>query len=224
MSYTRIRNALQALYNSAMADKQEGSPGILALVEARDALKEPNISPALADAAWDAAEGTGQCMHDITLDAIDAILKVGLDAERPPIDIILHCPNCGMQHIDERKQCTMGVGCTEASACYANVHGCPEKCDAWDNPPHRSHLCHECGHIWRPADVCTNGVAHIETKGKNDSPVRTSEKTWCEYVAGILGTYLNEPVEGPRIFAMARIIQRRLWALPSATKQPKIGL
>src|SRR5574340_600312 len=23
----------------------------------------------------------------------------------------------------------------------------------WDNPPHRSHLCHGCGHIWRPADV-----------------------------------------------------------------------
>ena len=35
---------------------------------------------------------------------------------------------------------------------------------------HRSHLCHGCGHIWRPADVPTEGVAHIETVGLNDSP------------------------------------------------------
>jgi hypothetical protein len=41
----------------------------------------------------------------------------------------------------------------------------------WDNPPHRSHLCHGCGHVWRPADVPTNGVATITTKGKADSPI-----------------------------------------------------
>lgn len=42
---------------------------------------------------------------------------------------------------------------------------------AWDNPPHRSHKCSGCGHIWRPADVCTNGVAAVKTVGKNDSPL-----------------------------------------------------
>lgn len=62
-----------------------------------------------------------------------------------PIDMILHCPACGRQHIDA-------------------PHG------GWTNPPHRSHL---CGHVWRPADVATNGVAAIETKGSADSePVR----------------------------------------------------
>ncbi len=35
--------------------------------------------------------------------------------------------------------------------------------------PHRSHLCHGCGHIWRPADVPTNGVVATKTKGKADS-------------------------------------------------------
>lgn len=39
-------------------------------------------------------------------------------------------------------------------------------------PSHRSHLCRPedggCGHIWRPADVPTNGVAAVKTKGKRD--------------------------------------------------------
>jgi hypothetical protein len=60
-----------------------------------------------------------------------------------PIDMILQCPACLQQHIDEP-----GPG--------------------WDNPPHRSHKCHHCGFIWRPADVPTNGVAAIKTRGKSD--------------------------------------------------------
>jgi len=61
-----------------------------------------------------------------------------------PIDMILFCPMCGVQHIDA-----------------------PE--GEWTNPPHKSHLCHECGCIWRPADVCTNGVASILTRGERDN-------------------------------------------------------
>ena len=79
--------------------------------------------------------------------------------EQKPIDMILHCPNCGMQHIDEPE----GEGDDEATI---------KRLDVWTNPPHRSHLCHGCGHIWRPADVPTNGVAEIKTRGKNDSPAR----------------------------------------------------
>ncbi len=71
-----------------------------------------------------------------------------------PINMILHCPNCGLQHIDE-----------PSDDAY---EGNPP---TWTNPPHRSHLCHGCGHIWRPADVPTNGVECITTKGKNDSPL-----------------------------------------------------
>ena len=62
-----------------------------------------------------------------------------------PIDMILHCPDCGEQHIDD-----------------------PEPPD-WDNPPHKSHLCAKCGLIWRPADVPTNGVAVLATRGTNDT-------------------------------------------------------
>ena len=72
------------------------------------------------------------------------------------VDMLLFCPACGDQHIDEPER-SLGPGNTE-------------RLD-WDNPPHRSHLCHGCGHIWRPSDIHTNGVAAIRSKGVNDSPV-----------------------------------------------------
>lgn len=62
-----------------------------------------------------------------------------------PIPMVLHCPMCLVQHVDEPSA-------------------------TWDNPPHRSHQCQNCGHIWRPADVATTGVPAIETKGQVDSP------------------------------------------------------
>ena len=65
-----------------------------------------------------------------------------------PIDMVLFCPKCGMQHIDD---------------------------DTNFQEVHRSHLCRQkdagCGHIWRPADVATNGVKAVATTGKADSPL-----------------------------------------------------
>lgn len=82
-----------------------------------------------------------------------------------PIPMILHCPRCHVQHIDAPdenvKWC---VGCTPD-----NCSGCNEGEGKWTNPPHRSHLCASCGFIWRPADVPTEGVASIKTRGANDS-------------------------------------------------------
>ena len=63
-----------------------------------------------------------------------------------PISMILFCPSCGLQHVDA-----------------------PEPGTDWDNPPHKSHLCHGCAHVWRPADVPTNGVAEIKSRGSRDS-------------------------------------------------------
>jgi hypothetical protein len=80
-----------------------------------------------------------------------------------PIDMVLHCPACGLQHIDapeDEREETIREG---GEAIGSVIVG-------WDNPPHRSHLCHDCGHVWRPADVPTNGVAAVKTKGKADSP------------------------------------------------------
>lgn len=69
--------------------------------------------------------------------------------ELKPIDILLFCPQCGEQHVDE-----------------------PQLEKGWDNPPHKSHECQFCGWVWRPADVPTNGVLTIRTKGKVDKSAR----------------------------------------------------
>ncbi len=63
-----------------------------------------------------------------------------------PIDVMLYCPVCHHQHVDR-----------------------PEPDKGWDNPPHKSHLCHGCGLIWRPADVPTNGVESVGTRGSADT-------------------------------------------------------
>jgi len=87
----------------------------------------------------------------------------GLDAAHAqlaePIPMLLHCPKCHTQHIDA----------PESDEDYTKhlSHGGFD--NQWDNPPHRSHLCHHCGTVWRPADVATTGVASIETRGKADT-------------------------------------------------------
>jgi rubredoxin len=65
-----------------------------------------------------------------------------------PIPMILHCPRCGMQHIDR-----------------------PDATVNWDKFPHRSHECQNksCGYVWRPADVPTVGVQYITTMGSKDN-------------------------------------------------------
>lgn len=75
-----------------------------------------------------------------------------------PIDMVLVCPKCNTQHIDAPD---------EPGTAMAGI-------PRWTNPPHRSHKCHCCGHVWRPSDVETNGVAAVKTKGKSDSPIVAS--------------------------------------------------
>ncbi len=70
----------------------------------------------------------------------------GCGLARLPIPMVLHCPACQTQHVDA-----------------------PDEAKGWTNPPHRSHLCHSCGWIWRPADVATTGVASIKTRGAADN-------------------------------------------------------
>lgn len=84
-----------------------------------------------------------------------------------PIPMVLHCPKCGLQHIDEPDPGPVDLGdANEWDAKYPAW-----ETTLWTNPPHRSHPCHGCGHIWRPADVPTTGVAAVQTKGKADSPI-----------------------------------------------------
>lgn len=89
--------------------------------------------------------------------------RAGVDE---PIPMLLYCPKCGLQHVDapEMFEATVGI----------DSNGRPD----WHNPPHRSHLCHGCGCIWRPADVPTNGVASIMSVGKADTWEPGSVDSW----------------------------------------------
>ena len=97
-----------------------------------------------------------------------------LPYEAVPIDMVLHCPVCGMQHIDDPKH--------------------------WNGKVevHRSHLCVPaaggCGHVWRPADVATNGVAAVKTQGKADSPIWFKVK---RREIGLMPNDLSDPIARP---------------------------
>jgi hypothetical protein len=57
--------------------------------------------------------------------------KCGGGGTRAPIGLVLHCPACGMQHIDGGK---------------------------WSAHPHKTHLCLACQHEWRPFRYPTVGI------------------------------------------------------------------
>lgn len=87
-----------------------------------------------------------------------------------PIDMVLFCPCCGLQHIDAAEP---DLGSSADGSGDVPL---------WTNPPHRSHLCRNCGHVWRPADVPTNGVEAVKTKGRNDSPITTPLSVQTTYI------------------------------------------
>lgn len=103
-----------------------------------------------------------------------------------PINMILYCPQCNHQHIDRPDQNPCRDGCMRAKdfGFSPREQSCAVGCEylkpgspRWDNPPHRSHLCEYCNYTWRPADVFTNGVAKIETRGRVDNPPHDLFKT-----------------------------------------------
>ncbi|KWN06408.1 hypothetical protein WT83_27380 [Burkholderia territorii] len=71
--------------------------------------------------------------------------------------MLLFCPKCGEQHVDAPEEREYDAGLSTLMEV------------SWTNPPHRSHLCHACQCVWRPADVATVGVATIETHGTADT-------------------------------------------------------
>jgi predicted RNA-binding Zn-ribbon protein involved in translation (DUF1610 family) len=57
----------------------------------------------------------------------------------PSLPIVIHCPACGTQHIDEGK---------------------------WADKPHKSHRCEECGRIFKTANIPTIGVKRLPKEKK----------------------------------------------------------
>lgn len=104
-------------------------------------------------------------------------------AKETPIDMVLYCPNCGEQHIDA-PDVLVDVYRDQGLELQPRMDGdgvewndgqsVEQRPIPWNNRPHRSHLCHACGCVWRPADVPTNGVKEITTKGEKDTWVWNS--------------------------------------------------
>lgn len=91
-----------------------------------------------------------------------------------PLPMLLFCPRCGTQHIDRPE---VEPGRLISGGPFAGRAVAPRV--TWNNPPHRSHLCHACGIVWRPADVATVGVQSIETHGKADT--WSADMPWTGY-------------------------------------------
>ena len=144
---------------------------------------EPTAAEITAfESAYEAAINAGEVhARACRIAGLRAALNIRAAAPAPPaqepIPMILHCPACGTQHIDAADEFRPVGECTcrgedQCECCAANEQLYREWLSEgpWTNPPHRSHLCHGCGHIWRPADAPTTGVEKIATRGKNDSP------------------------------------------------------
>ncbi len=168
----------------------------------REALKA-----AMREAANRAVEASNQPLDGNALQDFlwSAVADAALAAlpESAPIPMVLHCPACGVQHIDKPEgQFHPGMTADESLA-QNDASG------LWSNPPHRSHLCQSCGHIWRPADVATTGIERIQTRGKADSPA--ADPTQIGRPAGVPDQVLQAVKrERDGWQATAQDLQRRL--------------
>lgn len=157
-----LRSALIGLVGAETVDELKSMEAAMRLLPAPDADKAVYINAIHALIA--------------TIPKAEVTTDAEVNKEPAPIDMVLHCPKCNTQHIDmpncwadEKAPCEAPTSETDPE--YARERDAMLKAyeAEWTNPPHRSHLCLKCGHVWRPADVPTNGVLAINTKGKHDS-------------------------------------------------------
>ncbi len=128
-----------------------------------------------------------------------------------PIDMVLFCPACGLQHID-------------APEWEDDPHDIEQgQIQSWKNEPHRSHLCHGCGHIWRPADVPTNGIQSVKTVGKADSPIATKAKAevQAEPAALQMCSELRPRTDSEKAAYLAGVADGRMYAERDADTAPQ---
>ena len=62
-----------------------------------------------------------------------------------PVRMSLRCEKCGLQHVDVLDEAT-GID--------------------WSARPHKTHLCLGCGHLFRPFEYATLGVATTEQEAR----------------------------------------------------------
>lgn len=82
------------------------------------------------------------------------------------IDMIIFCPKCGHQHVDREETDKEYTDRLHESSWWELGGDKPKR---WDNPPHKSHLCHHCRNVFRLCDIETNGIKNIKTHGESDT-------------------------------------------------------
>lgn len=144
-------------------------------------------------ARWDALQAYWRQAAAETAEASATEFMRRPEAEQAPVDMILFCPNCGLQHIDKAERHEPDCAAMRTALSENGTHAICV-CNVWSNPPHRSHLCGYCNHVWRPADVPTNGVLEIKSRGTSDSapilrqikPVNRFRPQWRHTARGTL--------------------------------------
>jgi hypothetical protein len=134
--------------------------------------------------------------------------KAAAVAAREPVPMLLFCPQCGTQHIDAPEDHKVDKG--------SHVDMAVD----WSNPPHRSHLCHACELIWRPADVATTGVASIQTKGKADTWAPDMPWTGLNRPAAPIAS-AAEAVPDAWLHILAKPGKRTVWASVEENDTPE---
>lgn len=114
-------------------------------------LRDTEDTLAVTETGMENLEAKWRAGFDEAVAANAALSEENVRLRNTPVDVILHCPVCLTRHVDEPQ---------------------PEK--NWTNPPHRTHECQQCGHLWRPYDVATNGVAMLP--GQRDAWKSLSEE------------------------------------------------
>jgi hypothetical protein len=104
-----------------------------------------------------------QMEYSVLRDCLTNFANNILNAQKTiPIDMVLLCPKCHRKHIDKPDP----LSCKNCGRLISS-HGKEENilpCDTpepWINGPHKKHRCLDCGHVWKPANVPTNGVAKL---------------------------------------------------------------
>lgn len=84
-----------------------------------------------------------------------------IDVDVDVVDMLLFCPRCNRQHIDTPT-------------------------GDWTNPPHATHWCHNCGLLWRPSNVNTNGVELLDVV--EEKHIERADACFPEYHQGFINS------------------------------------
>jgi hypothetical protein len=126
-----------------------------------------------------------------------------------PTPMLLACPKCQMPHIDKSDP----TKCKNCGGKHLNVSEASTCCDEpepWTNPPHKTHRCEHCNHLWRPFDFPTYGVTIAELTSFFNG---LSDSGWDQALS-----MANEMVNTPEAKTAATV------AMLEADKFTKIGV